>query len=186
MTFTYSLTHTFEFAWERVVSAFWLKYPHALLPHMKESLILHRSYDEETGVLTTKRLMCVEQKVPKSIKMLVKSADRYYAIEETRIDANNRVMTLTTRNVSFGRLLTAVSKAKYAPLEGREKEATVYSAEASVTINTLPRLVATRVEHFLGTSSQKNSLLGLQAMEDLCRSTMEAVRSSSSSASASI
>lgn len=173
--FSYSINHTFEYPWEVVVKAFWQKYPHPNLPHIRESLILSREYDSDSGVLKTKRLMCVEQKVPRSLLMFVKGADRFYAIEETTIDSNNREMYLTTKNLSFSRILDATSVASYVASRETDEEKTNYSVEATVKILTLPKIVSNRVANFLGTSSHKNANLGILAMEDLCKQIMKEI-----------
>ena len=154
------------------MKAFWQKYPHPNLPHIRESLILTREYDSDSGVLTTKRLMCVEQKVPRSLLMFVKGADRFYAIEETKIDASNKEMHLTTKNLSFSRILNATSIASYI---SSENNSTKYSVEATVKISTLPKIVSNRVANFLGTSSHKNANLGISAMEDLCNQILKQI-----------
>jgi len=100
------LQHIFAYPWNQVTQAFWEKYPHPSVPHVKEALVLSRTLDDE-GRLITKRLMCVQQSVPASLRPFSRGYDTFYAVEETVVDANNKILQLTTRNVTFSRVVVS-------------------------------------------------------------------------------
>ena len=101
---TISIQHIFHYPWHKVTLSFWEKYPSPQLPHVKEALILSRSLDEQ-GRLRTKRLMCVQQPVPAALKAFTRGMDLYYAIEDTVVDPQAKTLELSTRNMSFSRVV---------------------------------------------------------------------------------
>jgi hypothetical protein len=60
--------HDFNYEWNLVSTAQWQKYPNENCPHVQHVDVLNRSVDRETGVLTTERLITVEQNVPSLIR----------------------------------------------------------------------------------------------------------------------
>lgn len=104
---SFTVQHIFAHPWSQVTQAFWEKYPHPTVPHVKEALVLSRTLDE-SGRLRTKRLMCVQQPVPTSLRPFSRGLDTFYAIEETMVDANEQVLELHSRNVSFARMVVGL------------------------------------------------------------------------------
>ena len=59
----FSHVHKYEFSWEMVSQALWLKYPNPLSTHVLASDILSRTIDSD-GVLHTVRLILKTSSVP--------------------------------------------------------------------------------------------------------------------------
>jgi hypothetical protein len=163
---TYSHSHTFQYPFPIVTTAFWLKYPNPNLPHIKEALVLSREIDEN-GILKTKRLMCVKQEVPRVLKPLVIDTrlDTFYALETCEVDAKDQILTLKTRNLSFARILDAQSFGEY---RGLSNGTTNFTTSSIVKCSVF--FVGKKVEDTLSTGSLKNSLKGISVMEALCHS----------------
>jgi phospholipase C len=64
--------HDFNYGWNIVSTAQWQKYPNENCPHVQHVDVLHRSVDHQTGVLTTERLITVEQNVPTLIRKVTR------------------------------------------------------------------------------------------------------------------
>ena len=103
---SFTVQHVFAYPWNKVTLSFWEKYPHPLVPHVKEALVLSRTLDE-AGRLRTKRLMCVQQSVPHALRPFARGLDTFYAVEETVVDAQAQTLELTTRNISFSRMVVS-------------------------------------------------------------------------------
>ena len=59
--------HDFQYEWSLVSAANWQKYPNEHCTHVYAVDVLDRRVDPETGVLTTERLISVNQNVPRFI-----------------------------------------------------------------------------------------------------------------------
>lgn len=61
-------THDYNYEWSLVSAAQWQKYPNENCPHVSHVDVLNRTMDPETGILTTERLITVNQNIPTIIK----------------------------------------------------------------------------------------------------------------------
>jgi hypothetical protein len=61
-------THDYNYEWSLVSAAQWQKYPNENCPHVSHVDVLNRTIDPETGILTTERLITVNQNIPTIIK----------------------------------------------------------------------------------------------------------------------
>lgn len=59
--------HEYNYQWDLVSAANWQKYPNENCPHVQHVDVLNRTVDPETGILTTERLITVEQSAPRFI-----------------------------------------------------------------------------------------------------------------------
>ncbi|CAO3589578.1 unnamed protein product [Absidia cylindrospora] len=66
---------------ESVSTAQWQKYPNENCPHVQHVNVLNRSVDCQTGILTTERLITVEQNVPSLIRKILGSGSTQYVRE---------------------------------------------------------------------------------------------------------
>ena len=57
-------THDYSYPWSLVSAANWQKYPNEHCSHVQHVDVLNRTVDPKTGVLTTERLITVNQNVP--------------------------------------------------------------------------------------------------------------------------
>lgn len=60
---------------------------------------------DEAGRLRTKRLICIQQSVPATLRPFSGGLDTFYAVEESVVDPGAKTLELTTRNVSFSRIV---------------------------------------------------------------------------------
>lgn len=61
-------THEYGYEWNLVSAAQWQKYPNENCPHVSHVDVLNRQIDPETGIMTTERLITVNQNIPTIIK----------------------------------------------------------------------------------------------------------------------
>ncbi|OBZ91634.1 Protein UPS2, mitochondrial [Choanephora cucurbitarum] len=73
-------THDFKYEWSLVSAAQWQKYPNESCPHVAHVDVVSRTVDPETGVLTTERLITVDQNIPMIIKKILGGGSRQYSI----------------------------------------------------------------------------------------------------------
>ena len=100
----YSLDYEFPCTFSILAKAFWVKYSHPSLDHVKHELVLDRRINEQ-GQLVTRRVICVQQRVPWALQSFTGGLDRFYALEETVIDAKQETLSLKSTNLSFSRIM---------------------------------------------------------------------------------
>lgn len=160
---SYSMQHSFAYPWRVVAQAFWLKYPHPSLPHVKEALVLSREIDSQ-GRLVTKRVITVQQKVPRPLQSFTGGLDRFHAMEITVVDPALQVLESTSHNLSFSRVMQAVTTASYVP----NQDSTEFTSTSTVHVHKFPRIIAKRIELSSSQSASKNAVKGLETLELLC------------------
>lgn len=67
-------THDYSYEWNLVSAAQWQKYPNENCPHVSHVDVLNRQIDPETGIMTTERLITVNQNIPtiiRKVKMIL-------------------------------------------------------------------------------------------------------------------
>ncbi|KAM0684618.1 hypothetical protein MDAP_000389 [Mitosporidium daphniae] len=107
----FSHVHKYEFSWEMVSQALWLKYPNPLATHVLASDILSRTIDSD-GILHTVRLLLKTSSVPSWGKSLI-NAPEALIVERSSIDPVNRIMTVQTGNISYAGLIRVVEDQTY-------------------------------------------------------------------------
>lgn len=100
----FSNEHTYRHPWRRVTSAFWLKYPNPMYPHVIEVDVFNRYVDQVTGELVSHRILSCESSLP-GFMTAVGIPNVIYAAEESRVDPVSNKMTLKSRNLSGSNLL---------------------------------------------------------------------------------
>lgn len=61
-------SHNYDYEWNLVSAAQWQKYPNESCTHVSHVDVLNRTMDPETGILTTERLITVNQNIPAIIR----------------------------------------------------------------------------------------------------------------------
>ncbi|KAI8987955.1 MSF1-domain-containing protein [Mycotypha africana] len=102
----FKTTHTYNYEWSLVSAAQWQKYPNENCPHVSHVDVLKRTVDPKTGVLTTERLITVNQKIPTIIKKILGSSSIQYVREVSIIDPNTKTLTMHSINLTMSNLLT--------------------------------------------------------------------------------
>lgn len=129
--------HEYAYEWSLVSAANWQKYPNEHCPHVQHVDVLNRTVDPETGVLTTERLITVNQNVPALIlkvnyrEDLICKKKRYtdifvvsalqllggdttqYVREVSVIDPKKKTLTMTSQNLTMSNFLSVEERIVY-------------------------------------------------------------------------
>ncbi|CAO3636493.1 unnamed protein product [Cunninghamella blakesleeana] len=91
---------------ESVSAAQWQKYPNENCPHVQHVNVLNCTVDPETGILTTERLITVEQFVPRFILRLIGGDTKQYVREISVIDPKKKTLKMESINLTMSNLLS--------------------------------------------------------------------------------
>ncbi|TRY51779.1 PRELI/MSF1 domain containing protein [Cryptosporidium tyzzeri] len=97
----FSKKHLYPFSWEKVVNAFWNKYPNDLQSHVRRVDIINIYFDEKDKILYTKRLFSLKYNLPKLLERIIGSSLSGLAIEESKCDFNEKRLISNGTNHSF-------------------------------------------------------------------------------------
>lgn len=109
----YEATHTFFYSWSHVSAANWRKYPNDKCPHVIAIDVLDQKVDPETGILRTERLVTCQQNIPKFLSKIFGSSTVSYAREVSEIDPKNKVLRMTSCNLSMNHLVNVSETVTY-------------------------------------------------------------------------
>jgi len=155
----------FESSWENTTTAFWCKYPNKDLKHVKDALVLERCVDDN-GVLYTRRLIHMEQKVPSILRKFHMGSESFFAIEDSTVDPKAKRMVLKTRNITYGSLIDATEVCTYTQSEENPSN-TDYSWTFTAECKRKVPLLTGKIESTLTDRAKMNSGKGLKTMEEL-------------------
>lgn len=99
-------THEYNYEWSLVSAAQWQKYPNPNCPHVSHVDVLNRTMDPETGILTTERLITVNQNIPTIIRKILGSSSTQYVREISIIDPKKKTLTMRSINLTLCNLLS--------------------------------------------------------------------------------
>jgi len=156
------VSYTFPVPWEHATLAFWCKYPHPELPHVRDALVLSREVDVR-GRLRSTRLMCVQQPIPALLRRFAAS-DHSFALEESVVDPVRQEMIITTRNITFDGVLKANEECIY---RRKGSNATAYFWKVNCEVNQPVPLLTGKIEEALVQRAKSNSEKGLSKMQEL-------------------
>jgi hypothetical protein len=105
-------SHTFQHPFPCVATAYWLKYPHPLYPHMEEVDVFDRYIDKQTGELVTKRVVSASSPAPSWMRYLP-IPEHLVVVEEIRVNLKDQSLTLRTRNLTGSQVLVVQELCKY-------------------------------------------------------------------------
>ena len=110
----FETTHTFFYNWSQVSAANWRKYPNDNCPHVVAIDVLDRQVDPETGILRTERLITCNQNIPGMLSRLCGGGcTTSYAREVSEIDPKNKVLKMTSCNLSMNHLINVTETVTY-------------------------------------------------------------------------
>ncbi|KAL3354152.1 hypothetical protein AABB24_018683 [Solanum stoloniferum] len=94
-----------------------------------------------------------------------------HCIESTVVDAQNRSMQLSTRNISLQNFIEVEEKIRYDPHPDNPNSWTVCKQETSIKIKPLSALasMAEKIEQRCVEKFQSNSAKGREVMERMCK-----------------
>ena len=123
----------YSFKWDKVVSAFWRRYPNPFSTHVLTEDVVDRKVCGNQ--LITKRLICKTSSFPKWAESFVGKFHEIYLIEESILDLRSKTLVTYTRNVSLQHVMTTEEKCVYSVPTGSQE--TAHSALARNQENTL-------------------------------------------------
>ncbi|KAI8381351.1 PRELI-like family-domain-containing protein [Radiomyces spectabilis] len=151
--------HEYNYPWNLVSAANWQKYPNEHCPHVQHVDVLNRSVDPETGILTTERLITVNQNMPKFILKLLGTDTTHYVHEISIIDPNEKTLTMHSRNLTMSHLLAVNETIAYSE-HPEDKQRTQFTQQAQITAGTTLHRWANMVEDVSLKRFQQNALVG--------------------------
>ncbi|KAI7867419.1 protein MSF1 [Spinellus fusiger] len=151
--------HDFGYEWSLVTAANWKKYPNENCPHVRHVDVLNRTVDPETGVLTTERLITVEQNVPRLILKLLSTKETQYVREISIVDPRQKMLTMNSVNLTMSNLLTIEEHTTYYQ-HPDHREQTQMSQQATVSAGCLLSRWSNTVEDFCLNRFKQNAAVG--------------------------
>ncbi|KAI8388524.1 PRELI-like family-domain-containing protein [Radiomyces spectabilis] len=112
----YQHTFNYEYPWQTVSYAFWLRYPNPFASHVLAVDVLDR-YVDEKGVLKTTRLVLKKGKVPKWFPESFLKNSEAFIIEESEVDPKSMTMTTRTKNLNHVRIMQVEETQTFRPNE---------------------------------------------------------------------
>ncbi|KAI9482849.1 MAG: PRELI-like family protein [Benjaminiella poitrasii] len=125
-------SHEFNYEWNLVSAAQWQKYPNENCPHVAHVDVLNRTIDPETGILTTERLITVNQNIPTIIRKILGSSSTQYVREISVIDPNKKTFTMRSINLTLCHLLTCNETIIYQE-HPEDKTKTKFTQQAAIS-----------------------------------------------------
>ncbi|XP_066246752.1 protein preli-like [Euwallacea similis] len=100
----------FNYSWEQVAQGFWRRYPNPNSKHViSEDTILR---EVRSGKLVTKRLLNKTNNIPNWAKRFINTS-YVYIVEESIVDAKNKILVTYTRNIGFSKVMSVTEKVIY-------------------------------------------------------------------------
>ncbi len=107
----YSGTSLFQFTWDHIASAFWVRYPN---PHSSHVLTEDTLLRELRGnLLYTQRLITKTNHLPKWGERFVPGPRHVCVLEESILDPEKKTLTTYTRNIGLTRVMLVEEKCVY-------------------------------------------------------------------------
>ncbi|KAI8973841.1 PRELI-like family-domain-containing protein [Pilobolus umbonatus] len=100
----YQHSFTYDYQWQSVTLAFWLRYPNPFASHVLAVDVLDR-YVDENGVLKTTRLVLKKGKVPKWFPENFMKNSEAFIIEESEVNPHTKTMITRTKNLNHVRIM---------------------------------------------------------------------------------
>lgn len=165
MTIIASISHFYEYKWEEIARAFWIRYPNPFAPHVISTDILSRWVDPDTEQMYTRRLitkLAASSALPRWAFEMLKSratsasshgatrnaAMQGFVIEDSIVDPTSSTLTTHTYNVSQAWLVKIEEWHKYV----RDDE---HPDRTSVTITGRVEGGKSRIARFCSTKLEK-------------------------------
>ncbi|KAI8642554.1 PRELI-like family-domain-containing protein [Parasitella parasitica] len=152
-------THEFSYEWSLVSAAQWQKYPNPNCPHVSHVDVLNRTVDPETGILTTERLITVNQNIPTIIKKILGSSSTQYVREISIIDPKKKTLTMRSINLTLCNLLSCEETIVYKE-HPEDQHKTQFTQQAAIKAGSLVSGWSTVLEEFSLRRFQQNADVG--------------------------
>ncbi|KAI9488908.1 PRELI-like family-domain-containing protein [Zychaea mexicana] len=152
--------HDYQYEWSLVSAANWQKYPNEHCTHVQAVDVLDRRVDPKTGILTTERLITVNQNVPALImKLLGCDNGAQYVREISIIDPKKKTMTMRSQNLTMSNLLSVEEEIVYCE-HPEDHTKTQFTQQAAISAGSLMSRWASVLEDFSVKRFQQNAAVG--------------------------
>lgn len=123
----YESSSVFNYSWDHLAKAFWLRYPNPYSSHVLSEDTLFREI--RGNLLYSRRLFTKTNRLPKWGERFVKSGETTI-VEESYVDPETQTITTYTRNVGYTKIMLVVEKVVYTPDPENPQNQTVASRAA--------------------------------------------------------
>ncbi|KAI8329512.1 PRELI-like family-domain-containing protein [Chlamydoabsidia padenii] len=151
--------HEYNYQWDLVSAANWQKYPNDNCPHVQHVDVLNRTVDPETGVLTTERLITVEQSAPRFILKLLGGDTTQYVREISTIDPQKKILSMESINLTMSNFLSVHETIKYEQ-HPEDNNRTRFSQQAAITAGSALSRWGSMLEDFSLKRFTENASIG--------------------------
>ncbi|KAI8372568.1 PRELI-like family-domain-containing protein [Choanephora cucurbitarum] len=160
----YQHAFDYDFQWQNVTLAYWLRYPNPFASHVLAVDVLDRHVDAN-GVLKTTRIVLKKGKAPKWFpKSFLKNSEAFI-IEESEVDPKNKTMVTRTKNLNHVRIMQIVETQTFKQHE-TNPEWTVCKTEACI-VSRFGWGMAGRIEGFGQSSFIANAAKARKGMQHI-------------------
>jgi len=128
----FSNTETFDYSWEEVSTANWMKYCpwNDKSTHVIAVDTLSRHIDEKTGILRTERLITCKQSAPKWLLSMMGGNETSLVFETSYVDPATKKVTMCSTNLTFSNIINVQETVIYQPKSAHQ---TQFLQEAKIT-----------------------------------------------------
>ena len=172
----FSSQHFFNYPWEQVSAANWMKYPNEMSTHVVAVDVLRREVDPVSGVLRTERLITCQQAIPKWILNLVGGSNVSYVRKVSEVDPKAKTLTLRSVNMSMCNLLSVYEVCTYRPNVENDIKNTVFEQEAQITSYASFRKLCNKIEDWTVERFGQNAQLGKKGFESVLQQVTQKVQ----------
>lgn len=119
----YSSDYTYDYGFSTVSLAYFLRYPNPYARHVASTDTIERSFDPETGRLTTVRLHLKRSRMPPAVVKLLPSSylgnagadgrTQSFILERSVVDVKEGWMESESRNLDWNNVLSVIEKHRY-------------------------------------------------------------------------
>jgi len=156
--------HVYQSDWETVTSAFWIKYPNELQPHVRSIDTVDRAIDSENKQLKVRRILTLRYDLPQWVERIIGRKLEGMAVEEATCDLNDRKLTLVGRNHSFSEVFAVKETCTYQP-HPTNPNWTVFNQNTEYSI--CGGLFSSMLESQAIQSARSKASTGLKAMSEI-------------------
>ncbi|KAF7723989.1 hypothetical protein EC973_001449 [Apophysomyces ossiformis] len=160
----YQHVFNYEYPWQNVTLAFWLRYPNPFASHVLAVDVLDRFVDER-GVLKTTRLILKKGKAPKWFPQSFLKNSEAFIIEESEVDPKTNTMITRTKNLNHVRIMQIEETQIFKPHD-QHQEWTSCKTEARI-ISRFGWGMTNRIEGFGQSSFAANAAKARKGMKHI-------------------
>ncbi|KAI4860468.1 MSF1-domain-containing protein [Hypoxylon rubiginosum] len=161
----FSNTHTFNYSWEEVSTANWLKYCpwNDKSTHVIAVDTLAREVDPATGILRTERLITCKQSAPEWLKSMMGCMETSQVFETSYVNPATKTVTMVSQNITWSNLVNVQETVVYKPLDAHR---TQFEQDARITALCGGwQRIKNSIEDTLVTRFRENAVKGKEGFE---------------------